>query len=200
MKEEKDKSEEEFLSRWSRLKREARESPDAPAPAKPAADDDTPAPELPPVDELTLDSDFRGFFHPKVDEDLRRSALKKLFSEPHFNVMDGLDTYIDDYSKSDPLPAAMLAQLRHAQKIFQWARETDDKTKQDAIKAGAASEPEGAPVTQQEAVQPLADQSAAAETPPEPSAQAGRKNAETVAGHAAHADQSSSAPGKSDVT
>ena len=54
---------------------------------------------------------------------VRRAALKKLFSDPHFNVMDGLDVYIDDYSKTEPIPAAMLAGLRQAQNIFQWAKE-----------------------------------------------------------------------------
>ena len=28
--------------------------------------------------------------------------------------MDGLDVYIDDYSKEDPIPPGMLAQLQHA--------------------------------------------------------------------------------------
>ena len=79
------------------------------------------------MEELTLDSDFSGFFHPKVDEDLRRSALRKLFSDPHFNVMDGLDTYIDDYSKTEPIPAAMLAGLKQAQRIFAWAAETEEE-------------------------------------------------------------------------
>src|SRR5690348_14915138 len=93
-----------FLTRWSRVKTEARDEaatrdalpstkPDAVPPAPPDAQTEPPA--LPPVEELTLDSDFRGFFHPKVDEDLRRAALRKLFSDPHFNVMDGLDVYID---------------------------------------------------------------------------------------------------------
>ena len=91
---------------------------------KPLAEDE--APVLPPVEELTIDSDFRGFFHPKVDEDLRRSALRKLFSDPHFNVMDGLDTYIDDYSISEPIPPAMLAGLKQAQRILQWAEGRDD--------------------------------------------------------------------------
>jgi hypothetical protein len=49
---------------------------------------------------------------------LRRAALKKLFHEPHFNVMDGLDTYIDDYSVSDPIPEAMLKTMRQAQDII----------------------------------------------------------------------------------
>ena len=51
-----------------------------------------------------FDSDYRAFFHPKVGEDVRRAALKKLFADPRFNVMDGLDVYIDDYSKEAPIP------------------------------------------------------------------------------------------------
>ena len=37
--------------------------------------------------------------------------MKKLFSDPHFNVMDGLDTYIDDYGKPDPIPPEMLRRM-----------------------------------------------------------------------------------------
>lgn len=113
---------EEFLSRWSKRKQELRTEAQRPAPPAAAA---TPAPELPPVDKLTMDSDYSGFFHPKVDEALRRGALKKLFSDPHFNIMDGLDTYIDDYSISDPVPAAMLAEMKSAQDILGWAKETE---------------------------------------------------------------------------
>jgi hypothetical protein len=113
-----------LLSRWSRLKEEARQTPPQPAPEK-AADPKAPAPELPPIDKLTSESDYRAFFHPKVGEDVRRAALKKLFSDPHFNVMDGLDVYIDDYSKTEPIPAAMLAQLKQAQNILKWAKEDE---------------------------------------------------------------------------
>lgn len=118
---------EKFLSRWSRLKQQAREMPAPPAPATPNPRATEAPPELPPVEELGMDSDYRSFFHPKVNEDLRRTALKKLFSDPHFNVMDGLDTYIDDYSRPDPLPAAMLAQLKQAQKIIEWANEKSEQ-------------------------------------------------------------------------
>ena len=61
---------------------------------------------------------------------MRRAALKKLFSDPHFNVMDGLDVYIDDYSKTEPIPPAMLAGLRQAQKILQWAKEDEEERRQ----------------------------------------------------------------------
>jgi hypothetical protein len=131
-----------FLKRWSRLKQEVKEQPPVkPAAAEPALDPEAPPPELPPVEKLTMDSDFRGFFHPKVDENLRRAALKKLFSDAHFNVMDGLDVYIDDYSKPNPLPAAMLAQLRQAQKILEWAAEKkeDTGTEKAALSPGSAS-------------------------------------------------------------
>ena len=117
---------EEFLSRWSKRKQELRAEAQSPRPPQTVALA-SPAPELPAVDKLDMDSDYRGFFHPKVDEALRRTALKKLFSDPHFNIMDGLDTYIDDYSISDPIPAAMLAQMKTAQDILAWAKETEEE-------------------------------------------------------------------------
>jgi len=109
-------SAEEFMSRWSRRKQQAREEQPVPLPQSSA--DAGPAPELPSVEELGMDSDYRDFFHPKVKEAVRRTALKKLFSDPHFNIMDGLDTYIDDYSINEPIPAEMLAGLKQAQNIL----------------------------------------------------------------------------------
>ncbi len=117
---------EDFLSRWSKRKEEVRAEAQAPRPVQPAAPA-TPAPDLPPVEKLDMDSDYSGFFHPKVDEALRRTALKKLFSDPHFNIMDGLDTYIDDYSITEPIPAAMLAEMKSAQNILAWAKETEEE-------------------------------------------------------------------------
>ena len=99
------RNEENFLRRWSRLKRQPAEVPEAPA---------GPPPELPPLETLNFDSDFGAFMHAKVDAGVRRAALKKLFSDARFNVMDGLDIYIDDYTKEDPIPPGMLAQLQHA--------------------------------------------------------------------------------------
>ena len=131
-----------FLSRWSRVKTETREAPAAPPPAQRPVEAEAP-PELPPVEKLTIDSDFSGFFHPKVDEDLRRSALRKLFSDPHFNVMDGLDVYIDDYSKTEPLPAAMLASLKQAQRILEWAAETEEQAQARRLGLEAAPAEQG---------------------------------------------------------
>lgn len=69
---------------------------------------------LPPVEELTLASDFTAFLKEEVSDALRRQALHKLFADPHFNRMDGLDIYIDDYSLPDPIPPEAMARLKHA--------------------------------------------------------------------------------------
>lgn len=119
-------SADDFFSRWSRRKQASTDAgkPDATpvatdAPAVPL----TPAEALPPptlddVAALTHEADFRRFVAPGVDETVRRTAMKKLFTDPHFNVMDGLDIYIDDYNKFEPLPAAMLAMLEHAKPLL----------------------------------------------------------------------------------
>jgi hypothetical protein len=111
---------------------------------------------LPPADKLTFDSDYRAFFHPKVDEDVRRAALKKLFSDPRFNVMDGLDVYIDDYSKTEPIPPAMLAGLRQAQKILEWAKGEEQEKKEGAqehAKPDAAASSQ--PITLEQQISPV---------------------------------------------
>jgi hypothetical protein len=74
--------------------------------------------ELPPLESLTFESDFKDFMHAKVEESVKRAALKKLFADPRFNVMDGLDTYIDDYSIENPIPDEMMARLDHARQAL----------------------------------------------------------------------------------
>jgi hypothetical protein len=121
-----------FLARWSRRKAGARIAEPVPDPAeamaipqapvplpepRPAADV-APAPPLPTMDEaqaLTPGSDFSRFVARDVDGPVRNAALKTLFSDPHFNVMDGLDTYIDDYGVPDPLPPGMLEKMVQGQ-------------------------------------------------------------------------------------
>ncbi|HYT97437.1 MAG TPA: DUF3306 domain-containing protein, partial [Casimicrobiaceae bacterium] len=88
------------------------------AASEPAAGPTSAAPALPPVESLTFESDFTAFMKPDVDEALKRMALKKLLHDPRFNVMDGLDTYIDDYSKPDPIDPDVVKQLMQARYIF----------------------------------------------------------------------------------
>jgi len=60
------------------------------------------------------DDSFARFVAPDVSPDVRNAAMKKLFADPHYNVMDGLDIYIDDYSKPSPLSGATLRQMASA--------------------------------------------------------------------------------------
>jgi uncharacterized protein DUF3306 len=117
---------ETFISRWSRRKIESKTATppppeeSAPAPLAPvdrAEPAEQPPAPLPPLESLTPESDFAPFMQPEVDPGLKRQALKTLFQDPQFNVMDGLDVYIDDYSKPDPLPEGWLEKLEQVKRL-----------------------------------------------------------------------------------
>ena len=156
---------EAFIARWSRRKLEAREN--APAAAPPLAPSDArPAvPAMPAAPESApgRSPEYREFFDPQVDEKLRQAALREMFGDPHFNVMDGLDTYIDDYSKPDPIPAAMLRQLNQAKGLLLF--EGEEQTAGGA--AGAVSAGGGAAA----APAATADTATLADTRPESAAE-----------------------------
>jgi hypothetical protein len=99
-----------------------------------------PAPTLDDVARLDRDGDYAPFVARGVDEGVKRAALKKLFTDPHFNVMDGLDIYIDDYSVPDPIPLTMLRQMNqsHTLRLF------EEETQPDAA-AAPVSPPEPMP-------------------------------------------------------
>lgn len=122
---------EAFLARWSRLKREQ--------PVEKTAE--TPAPALPPVESLTPEADFSGFMHPKVKEELRRLALKKLFSDPHFNIADPFEAYSGDWTGGEPIPAEMLAALNQTRSVL--FTEEEKKAADEADKAAAVAAAEG---------------------------------------------------------
>ncbi len=153
-----------FVSRWSRRKAQVRsgqavseppiaphpvdvpplEVADATAPPADGAVAEPPPlrpepPPLPPtladVARLGPDSDFSRFVTPGVDEGVKHAAMKKLFADPHFNVMDGLDTYIDDYGKPDPIPEAMLRRMTQSKLLRLFDEEAAD------TEAGAQGQP-----------------------------------------------------------
>ena len=96
-----------------------------------------PLPTMADVAVLTSESDYSRFVSPGVDDAVKRAAMKKLFTDPHFNVMDGLDTYIDDYGKPDPIPLAMLRQMNQAK--FLRLFDDDDDEAEAANPPGLAS-------------------------------------------------------------
>ncbi len=99
----------------------------APAPADAEAQPEKKLLTLEDVKLLTKDSDFKPFMAGDVGPEVRNAAMKKLFADPHFNVMDGLDTYIDDYSKPDPIPESMLRQMVGARLLHLFDDEDKDK-------------------------------------------------------------------------
>ena len=106
-----------FLSRWSRVKREV--AAGAVPPNTVAAETNAaPLPSLETLAEQGMDADFSAFMHAQVEEGVRRVAIQQLFRQPVFNVMDGLDVYIDDYSVFEPLLASELPNLAHARSLL----------------------------------------------------------------------------------
>jgi hypothetical protein len=125
---------EKFLDRWSRLKNESKELPQP--------KDESPAPVLPPVEKLTPESDFTGFMHPKVEDALRRVALKKLFSDPHFNVPDPFEAYSGDWTGGEPISEEMLATLNQARTLLFDKDEKKEEQKTPGGDAVAERKPE----------------------------------------------------------
>ena len=161
-----------FLGRWSRRKTDVFQGKpvvQAPAepvvvtgqvapalagnPVQPARQElaaDKPALSLEDTRLLTKDSDFKPFMAQNVGADVRNAAMKKLFADPHFNVMDGLDIYIDDYSKSDPIPEAMLRAMTSSKflKLFDDDEEDGKKKSAEAAPLESAITPTSQTVAQ----------------------------------------------------
>ena len=74
-----------------------------------------------------FDPDFSAFMKPDVDPAVQQAALKKMFTDPHFNIMDGLDIYIDDYSKPDPLPPGMLERMVQSDMLNLFRKSSDEQ-------------------------------------------------------------------------
>jgi Protein of unknown function (DUF3306) len=93
-------------------------------------------PPLPTIESLTQESDFSPFMGKDVAADLRNQAMKKLFTNPHYNVQDGLDIYIGDYTKSDPIPLEMLRKMTQSKALFLF--EEEEKAEAEAAALAAA--------------------------------------------------------------
>jgi hypothetical protein len=148
---------EDFFSRWARRKTDVQRGEAAPQQAPvPAAlplveepvapQPSEPAPTLDDVATLAPGDEVSRFVARGVDEAVQRAAVKKLFTDPHFNLMDGLDIYIDDYGKPDPIPAAMLRQMNQSRSLGLFADEESDEDKPQV-----PAEPAAATIPDQEA-------------------------------------------------
>jgi hypothetical protein len=129
------------LARWSRLKRESAHTAEAPKPASSLAD--APPPELPPLDQLKPDSDFSAFMDRRVDDRLRRLALKKLFSDPRLNIVDGLDDFAEDYSLLEDLPQELVAKLEHVRRTLRRPEPEQEKKAEPEQNVAREVDPDG---------------------------------------------------------
>jgi hypothetical protein len=169
-----------FFNRWSRRKADVRDGKsvqaEAPAVALPAAtavapQEPLPAPaaEPPPptlddAQALTPQSDFKPFVAQNVSPEVKNTALKKLFADPHFNVMDGMDTYIDDYSKGEPIPEAMLRSMVGSQLLGLFDTPAGEEAKPNP--ASGPKQSANTPLTADVAQSPATTTDMAAETQP----------------------------------
>jgi hypothetical protein len=164
-----------FLARWSKRKHAVRRGETPPEPAQgeaqpaegempaPAVPPAAAPPELPPIDSLKgLESDYQDFLRPDVDPATKSAALRKLFGDPHFNRMDGMDVYIDDYTKEDPIPSAMLRALNQARSLGLF----DDEGKKRDAQVEPAAEP--APAAIEEARPAPPEPAPVAQAAPQP--------------------------------
>lgn len=116
-----------FLRRWSRLKLHGGdrhvEAPDVKGAALPL-----PAPET-----LDFNADFSLFMRDGVDGETRRNALRKLFMTDHYRAMDGLDVYVEDYSRPALLSSDLLQTLDHAQALLKKTEQTVAEAATEAL-------------------------------------------------------------------
>lgn len=155
-------ADEPFLSRWSRRKQAAREPPSEPAvapdeeaAAKPLAEargaaapgdqaeagppQDEP-PELPPLESLTEESDFSAFMHATVDPALRRLALRKMWGNPKYGIVDPLDPFRADFAAFTPLGDIVTSDMKfHAERLLRKELEKAAEAAEAAEAAGTAA-------------------------------------------------------------
>ncbi len=135
------RDEESFLSRWSRRKHEDRaqaidETSEGVEQQEAMVEEQhEPLPtdeDMPPIESLDEQSDYTGFMSPEVSEELRRLALRKLFSSQVFNVRDGLDDYDDDFTSFAKLGDIVTSDMRYQMERMKEAMQDDGETEQIA--------------------------------------------------------------------
>ena len=165
-----------------------------------------PPPTMEDTHALTPQSDFKPFMRADVLPGVKNAAMKQLFKDPHFNVMDMMDIYVDDYSKPDPLPPEMLRKMAVTQFLGFWKEEEEEKEKAEAKKLAdeqkaredaqaepketvAQSEPHDTKLVTNEESQALAPDAIASHTPHDhpdlqlqPDDAAGRETSQPSAG------------------
>lgn len=152
----------DFLSRWSHRKTAARRAEAVPQP-EPQPTDGEPAPpaeceatselpetvELPDIETLGAQSDYRPFMRMGVPPELRRDALRKLWrSNPIINSLDGIDDHYvtHDFTDRATVAAGLQTLYRVGKGMLEIADGLDRDVSADrellrTVAAAAADEP-----------------------------------------------------------
>jgi Protein of unknown function (DUF3306) len=135
---------ENFLSRWSRRKRdashdlEAAVAPPAGAAATehgdaassevspldaPAAEPDSDSPSLPAIADITADTDVSGFLRAGVPEELARAALRRAWSaDPAIRDFVGLSENSWDFNAPDGMPGFGPIDPAEVERLISWGK------------------------------------------------------------------------------
>ena len=142
-------AEDGFLQRWSRRKQGVQEERQPPVPERPE-----PAPaaepeagvlgdaDMPPQETIEESRDVSAFFSEGVSEQLRRQALRRLFSLSGFNVRDGLDDYDEDYRSFAALGDIITSDMKFDQERLERLAEERRAAEQDRSEHELAQAPE----------------------------------------------------------
>ena len=146
-----------FISRWSVRKQSARQSAlEVVSPVPEVEETEAPVltdADMPPLDSLDEKSDYSGFLSPRVSDELRQLALRKLFLSDCFNVCDGLDDYADDFTSFAKLGDVITADMRHrlqmeaekARQLAQSSSEKEESEVDESVQKAAEESPSESP-------------------------------------------------------
>jgi len=142
--------EEGFLRRWSRRKHESQAPPAQAAPPAPPAPEPAPTEppriltdaDMPPIESLDANSDFSVFLSAGVSEELRRRALRKLFTLPEINRRCPLDGEWYDCHGYEPLGDIITYDMR--EEMERAARKLEEAVER-SVAGDAGDTPPNAP-------------------------------------------------------
>lgn len=84
--------------------------------------------DMPPIESLDTSSDLSVFFGRDISAALRRAALRHVFSQPAYNVRDGLNDYDGDFTVFEPLGDTVTSDMK-----FHAARRERDRRERDRL-------------------------------------------------------------------
>lgn len=175
---------EPFVRRWMRRKADATRDPERARPDRsesgqpnrpdvhpePSADTGAAAPEdavqedargdedMPPLESIDEGGSVADFFSPRVSKELRRAALRRLFSQNALPVVDDLDDYAGDYTKFTRMGGLVTNEMKHRLEVAaqRLARRADEQLAAADTESAEGSE-QVAPVERGEPESPSPD-------------------------------------------